>query len=501
MSNFIKVDLLILDSKGLAIKNINVRTKYVKGTSFYEEKTNNFGHRLVNVSENRSFEVYVENPQGKMEYYKTLHTDSAHTRTQNIPIKYPISAYSKKTDNNLNKLKIKLVDIDGSILMNFPITTGYQNSSKFSEWTTDTNGMLEFQASKNKIIEFKSIDLNDNFIAIGYINSNESRLITVKHKFKKTQFLSKTTAKILDIDGSHIYPNAKIKITYNNSSGIKIIKDGVLNIQTLIGHKIEFTVYKPDNTPLQTKAYVASRMKPKSGFEVRVPVNLTTGITNTDKPNSTQNAPSGINKFISTCIPLYSGSKITEDDYVNAAKILKCEVEAIKAVAKTESSTRGAFQVYLGKQVPTILYERHHFKRYTKNIYTQSHPVLSGNRGNYGKYNAQYPKLLEAMGLNEDAALKSCSWGKFQILGSNHVSCGYTSVKDMIKDNFKSEKLHLKQFVNFVLYDKNLLSAIQGKKWAKFAKGYNGPAYADNSYDVKMAQAYDYFLKNKAQMP
>ena len=55
---------------------------------------------------------------------------------------------------------------------------------------------------------------------------------------------------------------------------------------------------------------------------------------------------STINKFISSCIPLYTGNKLTKDDYVNAAKILKCEVAAIKAVAKTESSARGAFQDY-----------------------------------------------------------------------------------------------------------------------------------------------------------
>lgn len=31
MSNLLKIDLLILDSKGIPIKNINVRTKYVNG--------------------------------------------------------------------------------------------------------------------------------------------------------------------------------------------------------------------------------------------------------------------------------------------------------------------------------------------------------------------------------------------------------------------------------------------------------------------------------------
>jgi hypothetical protein len=35
-----------------------------------------------------------------------------------------------------------------------------------------------------------------------------------------------------------------------------------------------------------------------------------------------------------------------------------------------------------------------------------------------------------------------------------------------------------------------LLSALKGKKWAAFAKGYNGADYARNLYDAKLAQAY-----------
>lgn len=500
MSNLVKLDLLILDSNGIAIKNINIRTKYVNGSSFHDEKTDNFGYREVTVSENRNFEIYVENPEGEMEYNKTLNSKSAIKQVHIISIKKPISAYSTKRHGSLKKIKIKLIDIEGSILKNFPVRTGYKGSSRFLEKTTDDKGMLEFQASSNRLIEVKSIDLNDNFVPIGYFNSNETKLVNVKHKFKIEQFLSKITVKIVDIDGSHIYPNAKIKITYNGNLGIKIIKNGLLNIATYVGYPIELTIYKPDNTPLQEKIYVASRMKPASGFEIRVPVNITRATTNINKPNSTQEAPSGLNSFISSCIPLHTGEKITENDYLNAAKELNCEVAAIKAVAQTESP-RGAFQDFLGKKMPSILYERHIFRKLTGGKYSNNYPVLSGDRGNYGKYNVQYKKLLEAMGLSEDAALQSCSWGKFQILGANYKNCGYTNVKDMIKDEFISEKIQLKHFVSFIKYDRQLLNAIQERKWTNFAKGYNGPKYYENSYDTKMAQAYEIFKKNPNKMP
>ncbi|MFN3073235.1 hypothetical protein ACK1JC_06370 [Acinetobacter sp. TY2] len=144
MSNLIEIDLLILDSNGIAIKNINVRTKYTNGTSLKDEKTNNFGHRIVSASSNKKIEIYVEDPNGEMEFNKTLNSTSASTQVQPIKIKRPISAYSKKNNSNLRNLKIKLIDSDGSVLMNFPVRTGYKDSSRFSNRTTDDKGFLEF---------------------------------------------------------------------------------------------------------------------------------------------------------------------------------------------------------------------------------------------------------------------------------------------------------------------------------------------------------------------
>ncbi|MNL61260.1 hypothetical protein D3C87_1851660 [compost metagenome] len=37
--------------------------------------------------------------------------------------------------------------------------------------------------------------------------------------------------------------------------------------------------------------------------------------------------------------------------------------------------------------------------------------------------------------------------------------------------------------------------ALLGRKWADFARRYNGPAYKENDYDTKLAKAYDHFAK------
>ncbi len=105
------------------------------------------------------------------------------------------------------------------------------------------------------------------------------------------------------------------------------------------------------------------------------------------------------------------------------------------------------------------------------------------------------------MSISEDAALKSCSWGKFQIMGANFKNCGYSNVKEMVEDAFKNEKMQLNQFVNFINYDPNLVAAIRAKQWTKFAKGYNGPKYYQNAYDTKMKKAYDVFKNNPTKLP
>ena len=48
---------------------------------------------------------------------------------------------------------------------------------------------------------------------------------------------------------------------------------------------------------------------------------------------------------------------------------------------------------------------------------------------------------------------------------------------------------HLDAFVSFILANR-LDGALRAKNWASFARGYNGPAYAQNAYDKKMAAAY-----------
>ena len=44
--------------------------------------------------------------------------------------------------------------------------------------------------------------------------------------------------------------------------------------------------------------------------------------------------------------------------------------------------------------------------------------------------------------------------------------------------------------INFIRSN-NLASALRRHDWKAFARGYNGPDYAKNSYDVRLARSYD----------
>jgi hypothetical protein len=182
---------------------------------------------------------------------------------------------------------------------------------------------------------------------------------------------------------------------------------------------------------------------------------------------------------------------LTEQDYINAAKDLGCEVASIKAVAEVEGRGSGFF----ASGEPKILFERHKFYKYTNGAFAQSNPDLCNRTsGGYGKESEQHPKLQRAAALNRDAALMSCSWGAFQVMGEHWKTLGYSSLQDFVNMMYRSEADHLDSFVRYIKAF-GLQSHLKNKNWAVFAKGYNGPGYKANNYDVKMAAAYKKYSK------
>lgn len=100
-----------------------------------------------------------------------------------------------------------------------------------------------------------------------------------------------------------------------------------------------------------------------------------------------------------------------------------------------------------------------------------------------------YPRLIEAMKIDETAALKASSWGLGQILGENHKAVGYSTPQTMVRAFMEDEEKHLEAIVQFLI-SKKLAAKLKAHDWAGVARGYNGAGYRQNAYDTKMAAAF-----------
>ncbi len=181
---------------------------------------------------------------------------------------------------------------------------------------------------------------------------------------------------------------------------------------------------------------------------------------------------------------------ISEEAFARAAGNLDCDIAAIKAVARVESSGDG----FLADGRPKILFERHKFQKLTRGRYDDSDPDISGPPGNYQGGANEYIRLEKAMALDPDAALMSASWGKFQIMGFNHKVCGFTEVVGFVKAMVESEDRHLEAFVRFVAGSR-MARYLRDRDWAGFAKRYNGPGFRKHNYHLKIATAYDRYAE------
>ena len=208
----------------------------------------------------------------------------------------------------------------------------------------------------------------------------------------------------------------------------------------------------------------------------------------------------------------YQEEKLEDKDIREAAAELGCEPGLVYAIAKQESSHSSFIEID-GEKIPSILYERHHFRKLVRNealesthsdiygtpyrrakklkdgsyidIKTQEKIQLADTYGPSGRF--QYERLIRAYRLNEDAALQAASWGKFQIMGFNYNVAGYNTVKEFTHAMSKGDSEHIKAFLKFAKSNLTLLKGLRTKNFEMIAQGHNGrnwkeinPDYAKN---------------------
>lgn len=156
------------------------------------------------------------------------------------------------------------------------------------------------------------------------------------------------------------------------------------------------------------------------------------------------------------------------------------------AVLKVESKSCG----FLPSRRPKILFERHVFHRLTRGRFSTANPDISNPLpGGYAGDEREYPRLEKAARLDRAAALKAASWGAGQVMGENHALVGFDDVESMVQAMQAGEDEQLRAVAAFVR-SCGLVNALRRHDWAAFARGYNGPAYARNKYDLMLQGKY-----------
>ena len=254
----------------------------------------------------------------------------------------------------------------------------------------------------------------------------------------------------------------------------------------------------------------------------------------------------------------FNGEVMNDEDYLWAAKRINVEFAAIKAFAIVESKGKGFLKLW-NKTVPKILYERHKFAEFTNNEFSKVNPDISLPCGYYNKEDSyvlaselhkkkrkipqdikyfravnkndddetkaqaalfedlvkdgqlereshryldgigSYRRLVKAYKLNPVAALESCSWGSFQIMGEYWRAMGYASAVDFAKSMSRSPKEQIKAFVLYIeKVNPQIIKHLRSLDWDATARAYNGPRYAVNKYHIKLQAAYEKFKREEA---
>lgn len=191
--------------------------------------------------------------------------------------------------------------------------------------------------------------------------------------------------------------------------------------------------------------------------------------------------------------------KLTEAQIAAQAKALGIEVAALRAVIEVECKGSG----FNADETPVILFERHVFRQrliangkavVADKAMRERPDLCSKSTGAYGLYSAQHGRLNAAAQYHRDSALESASWGLGQVMGYHWKALGYPSLQAFINVMYKDEASQLDAMCRYIQVN-NLVNALKNKDWKSFARGYNGAAYAKNSYDVKLGNAYKKWSK------
>jgi len=176
---------------------------------------------------------------------------------------------------------------------------------------------------------------------------------------------------------------------------------------------------------------------------------------------------------------------LSPDGFAAAMDTLGTRAGEVWSVLSVETAGCG----FLADRRPQLLFERHLFRRKTNGAFDATHPDISSPvPGGYLGGPREFDRLAEAAALDRRAALESASWGIGQVMGGNATMAGFTDVESMVAATIDGEDAQLAAAAAFIAAE-GLDAPLAAHDWTAFARGYNGPGFTKNQYDVRLAAA------------
>lgn len=200
------------------------------------------------------------------------------------------------------------------------------------------------------------------------------------------------------------------------------------------------------------------------------------------------------------------------DDIVHAvaaaAREQGIEPPALLAIVDVET---GGVPFETDGRTPQFLYERHVAFREAgaKSKALQSAFVRCGlaipkwdkaKQYQDERTSAQRIQLIsKAREIDEEVAHRSASWGLGQTMGNECHELGFESATAMVEFQTGSVANQIDCMIREIRKSK-LVDALNGHNWSHVARIYNGPGYAANQYDTKLANAYKRWVRKLPTM-
>lgn len=184
----------------------------------------------------------------------------------------------------------------------------------------------------------------------------------------------------------------------------------------------------------------------------------------------------------------------------------KIDPAALLAVVEVESAGKSMDGAY-----PCLLFERHVFYRELRKRRPErlQEAINAGLALSAWSPSTQYKDqgtgakrvaLFErAARIDRECAIRACSWGVGQTCGFLAEELHFPNAIAMLDYQLKGGIPAQVECMVREIENKRLTPKLNAHQWAAFAKVYNGPGYAKNSYDTKMAAAYARWAKKDLQ--